>query len=46
MYKTIKALALAGAVMASMVAIGSSKISNASEDDVIVPPYEEDWKTE
>lgn len=46
MYKTIKTLALAGAVMASMVAIGSSRLSGASEDDVIVPPYEEDWKTE
>lgn len=46
MQKTIKTIVLAGVAMASLMAIGNSRVFNASDDDVIVPPYEEDWQAE
>ena len=46
MLKTFKTIVLTCAAMASLVAIGSTRLANATDDDVIVPPYEEDWKAE
>lgn len=46
MLKTFKTIVLTCAAMASLVAIGSSNVFNADGDDIIVPPYEEDWQAE
>ena len=45
MLKTIKTIVLTCAAMASLVATGRM-VSYSSDDDIIIPPYEEDWQGE